>query len=191
MRRRQKVMVWLGGIQVAWSLIIRCLDWIGRYDLAKDLAHRWAMPAILTFLLSVPGQLLVFAAGAVLIFTGLRLRPRPNDPSRARVLRRAPASWPLQWDDTASPESTHAAVPDLIETLANVMLTELRVADGEPVYLKAFDGRGSQLEIDEAISRLRERTFIEVLGGYPDPVILYLTAKGRRHVVQMASSTRN
>ena len=76
---------------------------------------------------------------------------------------------------------------DRVETIADAMLHALRAADGEPVYLAAFDSHGSRLEIDEAVSRLRRPSFVEVLGGYPDPVVLYLTANGRRHVLKRGS----
>jgi len=181
MRRGRKVLIWVGGIQVVLSLFVRGLDWIGRYDLAKDLSQRWTVPAMLAFLLSVPGQLLVFAAGTVLIFTGLMSRPQQHMPP---TTRRSTDRSPVQRDEAKLEPGCTGVTPDRVEVIADAMLEALRAADGQPVYLTAFDGRGAQLEVDEAVSRLRRRSFVEVLGGYPDPVVLYLTANGRRHVLQ-------
>ncbi len=86
-------MVVLGSIQVLWGIALRCLDWIARYDLGREIATHWTMPAVLSFLLSVEGQLLVFLAGAVLIFLAFRLHVRSHS-SREQPQRQQQSLYP-------------------------------------------------------------------------------------------------
>ena len=74
---------------------------------------------------------------------------------------------------------------DRIGEIGDLAMTRLHELDGQPVYVNALlhESGASNLQMQEAISRLVQLQMVEKLGGYPDPYILYLTPRGRRHLL--------
>ena len=67
--------------------------------------------------------------------------------------------------------------------MCNSIMEAVRMEDGNPVYVKPLRAEldASRLEMEEPVVRLVRGRFVEQMGGYPDPLTLWLTAQGRSH----------
>jgi hypothetical protein len=80
----------------------------------------------------------------------------------------------------------HSGSNDRVGVIADAILVRLREADGTMVYLNQIQAETgcSNLELDEATSRLQSAFMIQRFGGYPDETEVVLTPKGRNYVLQ-------